>query len=110
MEELELTDPIVVPEQVTAKYRVVSLLLNMEVVALPTSAPGLIVIDLRDNNDQRLSFRYEGAAATDMIKFLNTANLTTKSMHKRVLEKLNNDGLLPGTVVGTPDPASDTPS
>ena len=44
------------------------------------------------------------ASATAMIKQLNTANLTTKSMQKRILEKLSADGFLPGTVQGTPDP------
>lgn len=104
MEELALTDPIVVPATTTAKYRVVSLTLNIESIALPSQEPGLILIELRDNNNERSSYRYEGTEATTMIKTLNTANLSTKSMHKRILEKLSNDGLLPGTVVGTPDP------
>jgi len=107
MEELVLTDPVVVPETVTAKYRVLSLTLNLEWMALPTSAPGLIAIDLKDNNDERFSHRYEGDEATDLIKFLNTANLSTKSLHKRILEKLSNDGVLPGTVVGAPDPPAE---
>ena len=63
-----------------------------------------MVIELRDNLDKLSSYTYGGQTAQDMIKFLNTANLTTKSMHKRVLERLSSDGLLPGTVVGTPDP------
>ena len=59
---------------------------------------------MRDNNDERSSYSYHGQEATNLIKFLNTANLTTKSMHKRILEKLSNDGKLPGTVQGAPDP------
>ena len=104
MEELALTDPVVIPEQVTAKYRVVSLTLNLEFLNPPETVPGAILIGLRDNNDAMSSYAYHGQTAKDMIKFLNTANLTTKSMHKRILERLSADGLLPGTVVGTPDP------
>jgi hypothetical protein len=104
MEELELTDPVVVPEKVTHKYRVVSLLLNMETVTTPLGDPGLLNIQLRDNNQETTSYQYVGADAVDLIKWINTANFTTTSMHKRILQKLSNDGLLPGTVTGTPDP------
>lgn len=105
MEELVLTDPIVEPEKVTNKYRVVALTLDMEVVAgVPGTPPGLVAIKLRDNYDVPSSYQYIGPEAVTMIKTLNTANLTTKSLHKRVLEKLSNDGKLPGTVTGTPDP------
>jgi hypothetical protein len=42
---------------------------------------------------------YSGAEATQLMQTLNTANLTTKSLQKRVLEKLQADGKLPpGTV------------
>jgi hypothetical protein len=103
MEELVLSAPVVVPASTTDRYRVVALTLNLEAASTPSSAPGLILIDLRDNLGVRSSYRYEGQTATDMIKFLNTANLTTKSMHKRILERLSADGLLVGTVTGTPD-------
>lgn len=97
MEELVLSDPVVVPEKVTNKYHVISFM--MDIVALD----GLVQIVLRDNNNELSNYSYQGAEATTMIKQLNTANLTTKSMHKRILEKLSNDGLLPGTVTGVPD-------
>jgi hypothetical protein len=104
MEELTLTDPIVVPAVTTAKYHVVSILMNLEAVVSPAQEPGYIVIDLKDNNNVRSNYQYTGAPAVSMIKTLNTANLTTKSMHKRILEQLSKDGFLPGTVTGTPDP------
>lgn len=49
---------------------------------------------------------YAGQQARDFLKFMNTANFAppNKSMHKRILEKLVNDGVLAGTVSGTPDP------
>ena len=103
MEELALTDPVTVPATTTAKYRVVSLTLSLEYLLDP-AVPGAVLITLRDNNDVVSNYEYGGQTAQDMIRFLNTANLTTKSMHKRILERLSSDGLLPGTVVGTPDP------
>ena len=103
MEELHLTDPVVVPETVTTKYRVVALTLNLEAQVSP-DGPGQILIELRDNLAAKSSYSYVGPEAMSLIKFLNTANLSTKSMHKRILEKLAADGLLPGTVVGAPDP------
>jgi len=107
MEELVLTTPDVVPQKVTAKYRVVSLLMTLEYpggIVIPGSDPGFINIDLKNEHDEPSSYQYAGKKATDMIKFLNTANCSTKSMHKRVLEQLSKDGLLPGTVQGAPDP------
>lgn len=41
--------------------------------------------------------------ATNLMKALNTANLTTNSLHKRVINQLMTDGLVSGTVAGTPD-------
>jgi hypothetical protein len=107
MEELVLTDPIVIPGTTSAKYRVVSLTLNHEAIMLAGGEPmppGLVLIDVRDNNNVLSHYRYEGQVAQDYIKFLNTANFTVKSMHKRILEKLSADGYLPGTVEGVPDP------
>lgn len=102
MEELVLTDPVVVPEKVTSKYHVVVLTLDMEAMLIP-GEPGHIGITLKDNLGVRSGYSYTGDEAIALIKQLNTANLSTKSMHKRILEKLSADGLLPGSVVGAPD-------
>lgn len=107
MEELTLTDPVVVPAKTTNKYHVVSFTMNHELVMPPETVGGAIFIELKDNNDERSSYSYVGQEARQLIQFLNTANLTTKSMHKRILEKLSNDGKLPGTVTGTPDPPTE---
>jgi hypothetical protein len=114
-EQLTLTDPVVVPEQVTSTYRVVALMLNSETVtaADPTGAPspGLVVIQLRDNLGVGSSYQYVGAEAMDLIRYLNTGNFSIKSMQKRILEKLSKDGKLVGTVAGTPEaPTSPPPS
>ena len=109
MEELVLTDPEVKPEEIKNKYKVVSLLMDHEFVVMvappPAPAvPGLFKVTLKDNLGGTLIHQYTGKAATDYIKFINTANFTTKSLHKRILEKLSADGIIPGTVQGTPDP------
>lgn len=109
MEELVLTTPEVKPEEVKNKYKVMSLLMDHEyaVVIAPPPAPsetGLFRIQLKDNLGGIIMHQYTGKAATDYIKFINTANFTTKSLHKRILERLSADGIIPGTVTGTPDP------
>ena len=102
-EELVLTDPVVVPEKVTDKYKLASLLLDVTAFIDPV-VPGAVVINVIDNHNVRSTFTYSGDDAMDYIKWMNTANFTTKSMQKRILEKLSSDGHLPGTVQGTPDP------
>lgn len=97
-EELVLTDPIVEPEKVTSNYTIGAMTLSGD--------EKTVAITLRDNFHQPFYVNYYGAEAIEMIKFLNTANFTTKSMHKRLLEKIAADGVLPGTVQGTPDPPS----
>lgn len=99
MEELQLTTPVT---STTSKFHVTAILLDLE---FPGGAElGIVRIDCKDNLNVPYSHSYVGAEAVTMIKQLNTANLSTKSLHKRCLEKLSADGFLPGTVVGTPDP------
>lgn len=104
MEELQLTDPVVAPEQVTTKYRLTSLTLSLDAVLPGASGPGVVAVALVSNLGAPLHHQYIGQPAVDMIKWLNTANFTTKSLHKRILERLTADGVLSGTVVGAPDP------
>jgi len=104
MEELVLTTPEVIPEKVTAKYKVTTLTLNWEYLQFPETVPGLVAISLRNEHEEPFYYQYTGQVAKDYIKFLNTGNFTVKSVHKRILEKLSSDGILPGTVTGTPDP------
>lgn len=92
MEQIDLTTPITPPA--TTNYRVVRLFLDWP--------NGLINIDLVDENGKIAPFQYTGAEATSLMLFLNTANLSIKSLHRRVLEKLVADGKLDGTISGTP--------
>lgn len=59
---------------------------------------------VRSNTGRLIEARYIGETATTLMTALNTANRSVKSLQKRVLERLAQDGFLPtGTVTGTPD-------
>jgi hypothetical protein len=108
-EELVITDPIVHPDPPapppTTKYKVVSLSSDVETPPVPAPAPGLLIIKVRDNNGIALTVQYVGEQAMQFIKYMNTANFSTVSLQKRILQKLSNEGYLPpGTVTGVPDP------
>lgn len=62
----------------------------------------LIQILLKDNNGAQLNFSYNGVTATAMMVLLNKANLTSNSLHKRILNQLVSEGKLLGTVSGVP--------
>lgn len=106
-EEYTLTTPVVVqPEVKSTKYQIVVSTFDWEQQHIVFQVKG-------DGN--RLFVEYGGVMAseadkTEATKFMrtmNTANFTTKSMQKRILEKLSADGKLPpGSVTGTPDPIS----
>lgn len=107
MEELVLTDPVTEPAKTTNKFRVIAVLMDTE-GSLTAPSPGnettaQVRIKLKDNYNKPYEHSYTGQTALDYIKFINTANFTTKSLHKRILERLSTDGVLPGTVTGTPD-------
>jgi hypothetical protein len=93
MEQLDLTTPVVVPDK--TYYRVIKLHLEWDLASIE------IVVVGSDAVVQ--AFGYNGAQAISLMTILNTANLSVKSLQKRVLEKLVADGLLgAGTVTGTP--------
>jgi hypothetical protein len=94
-ETVQLTTPEVIPEIVTTDYRVIYLLLDWE--------RATIVIHLRGTNGERKEARYDGAEATALMVALNKANLTIKSLQRRILERLIADGKIDGTVSGSPD-------
>ncbi len=93
-EVLTLTSTIVVPDRTT--YRVVRLVLDW--------LAQVIQVDVRGSDNVNVFNEYLGAEAVSLMTILNTSNLTTASLHKRVLQKLVTDGKLPsGTVSGTPE-------
>jgi hypothetical protein len=44
-----------------------------------------------------------GTLATTLMRALNKANLSTKSLHRRIIEKLVADGRLSGSISGDPE-------
>lgn len=52
---------------------------------------------------ERREVHYNGPTATSLMVTLNKANLSTKSLHKRILEYLVTDGKLAGTITGAVD-------
>ena len=92
MEVLDLTAPV--QPAAVLNYRIDRLVLDW--------ASACIDITLRDNVGGTVTATYSGQEATDMMLILNTANLTTNSLHKRTLNKLIADGKLAGTISGTP--------
>ena len=68
-----------------------------------TAIPSVLMV-ARSNTGLEATARYEGSEANTIISQLNTANLSTISLQKRILSKMAQDGFLgAGTVTGTPD-------
>jgi hypothetical protein len=101
-EELVLTDPIVVPAETTERYRIRTILMDAG-YANTNGTMGLVGLTLQDNLDKTFYYQYTGSKAMDFIKFVNTGNFSSTSLQKRIMTKLSDEGILPGTVVGTPD-------
>lgn len=92
MEQVDLTAPVQPPA--TTHYRISRIMLDWDAACID--------IILRDNVGGTTTATYTGQDATDLMVFLNTANLTNNSLHKRTLNKLIADGKLIGTVTGVP--------
>lgn len=95
METLTLTTPEQTPAITTTDYRVIYLSMDWE--------RALIVIHLRGTNGERKQADYSGSTATTLMTQLNKLDLSVKSLHKRILERLVADGKLSGSVTGAPD-------
>ena len=80
----------------TSSYHIVRLDLNFEAKS--------IGIGLIGENGERKEISYgEDAGAVALMRALNKANLSTKSLHRRIMEKLIADGHLAGTISGAPE-------
>jgi hypothetical protein len=66
-------------------------------------AASRIEIALLGTNGESRAFAYTGTPARTLMVVLNKANLTTNSLHRRILTQLVTDGLLAGIVTGLPD-------
>ncbi len=94
-EQITLTTPQVKPQIATTFYRVVQVVLDWR-----RSFVGIV---LEGENGETLSFGYEGDTAQAMMTQLNKANLSTKSLQRRIIERLIVEDKLVGTPTGTPD-------
>lgn len=65
----------------------------------------VIAVDLISANNRTLSHRWNGAVAVTRMTALNKANLSTagNSLNRRILDFLISDGVLAGSVAGSPD-------
>ena len=91
VEQVDLTTP-----ETCTNYRIANLFLDWD--------GQLITVSLRCTATGRVqTFTYSGTEARNMMIALNTANLSTNSLHRRIMDKLLADGKIAGTVTGTPD-------
>ena len=92
-EQIDLAQPQNAP--VSTSFQVIELVLNWK--------GKYIRITLESNIGNVQHFEYDTDKATQLMTALNKANLSTKSLHKRILEQLVADGKLSGAVSGVPD-------
>ena len=97
MEQINLTSPesYPLPVSTVSNWKVVELLLqwNAAHICIVLSGPA----------NERREVNYNGDVATSLMVALNKANLSVKSLHKRILEYLVADGKIAGTIIGTVD-------
>lgn len=90
---------LITPDQVevgTSTYRVVQLTLDWE--------HGRIVVRLVGDNDERKEVVFGDADnARALMQALNKMDLSTVSLHRRIMERLIADGHLVGSISGVPD-------
>ena len=80
----------------TVVYSVAQLVLDWE--------RGRIVVRLvGDNNVRKEVVLGDAENARSMMRSLNKANLSVKSLHRRIMEELITRGYLAGSISGTPD-------
>ena len=66
---------------------------------------GIIFVEVMANTGETRSKIYSPTTTPSgptLISNLNTANLTTRSLYQRILDRLIADGVIEGTVAGTP--------
>lgn len=95
VEQVDLTSPIMVDPGAT-----VLKVANVYLQILP--AP-LIKIRLSDDAGRTVEHSYEGGVALTLLQQLNVADNSTTSLHKRIMQRLISDGVITGTISGTPD-------
>lgn len=90
-EIITLTSP---PPQLTT-YRVNELHLNWDAAR--------IEIGLKGTNGEQKSVTYGSTTATAYMNLINTKNFASTSLHKEIMKRLNTEGVVVGTISGSPD-------
>ena len=94
MEQFNLTTPTSPPPN--SSWKVVKIGFNWE-------GPS-IQVSVRGTTGELLHHTYTGDVALTLMRQLNTMDFSTISLHKRILQRLEDDGKLqPGTITGSPD-------
>lgn len=68
-----------------------------------TASQASLSVTLYGANGEIKTHGFTGLQAWNLIKQLNTANLTVTSLEKRILNKLITDGVIAGTISGLPE-------
>lgn len=102
-EKVTLTTPVAPARPAISDLRVTEVYMGLRaqritVELTPVDGSGNLLWDLPG-----LTFQYHGEEAVTFMTALNKANLSTKSLHKRIMERLQADGKLgAGAISGTP--------
>tara|TARA_Y100000310_G_scaffold329679_1_gene399973 strand:+ start:407 stop:763 length:357 start_codon:yes stop_codon:yes gene_type:complete len=98
-ERLDLTTPVP-PTPGVNNYKIIALHLNW----MQTADKAYIkVVLLADNGKPASHVLAQGAAARTLMNQLNKLDLSAKSLHRRVMERLIADGVIAGSISGAPD-------
>lgn len=92
-EILTLSTPVTSPT--ITNYKLVALSFDIEAQSISMTA--------KSNTGSYLSRVINGAVAVTLMNQLNTANLSVKSLQRRVLEYMAMQGDFTGSVIGLPD-------
>jgi hypothetical protein len=90
-ERVDLTTPETKPSNTS--YRPVRVVLDADLPA--------IEIWLKGDNGEVASCHYTGPTAQALLVALNKADLSTRSLNQRILDRVVADGCLVGTVAGS---------
>lgn len=98
-EKLDLTTPIP-PSGGVNNYQVIMVNLNWgEHITLAR-----VSVTLKDDSNGIKGYELaRETAARDLMRALNKADLSGNSLHRRIFQKLIDDGHIAGTITGVPD-------
>lgn len=97
MEKITLAVPEVIPQIQTLDYLPITIVLDR----WPTAR---ILVAFRGTNGEHREWRVDDPVrALNLLRALNKANLSVKSLNTWVMELAISDGVFQGSITGTPD-------